>query len=98
MKTIEEKIKIMTAYKNGAEIEANEGYGWESFNNGVYPSWNWRDLDYRIKEQKKTVTIEEWLIEHINEEHRIVETSNIELYVRTGCKKVKMLSSYEVEI
>ena len=97
MKTIEEKIKIMTAYKNGAEIEANEGYGWESFNNGIFPSWNWRDCDYRIKEQKKTVTIEKWLLER-DGDITAVEGNEDSLTSWNGWKKVKLLNSYEVEI
>lgn len=54
MKTIEEMIEVMTAFKNGAKIEClNYNFknnDWQTVDN---PSWNWDIVDFRIKEQKK---------------------------------------------
>ena len=49
MKTIDEMIAVMTAYKNGQQIEyivrRNLNDVWEiTFS----PKWNWGDFDYRI--------------------------------------------------
>lgn len=43
MKTIEEQIEIMTAYKNGAEIE--EHYKMLEWISVDVPDWNWQYND-----------------------------------------------------
>ena len=103
MKTIDEMIAVMTAYKNGAEIEV-ERTDKNDWTLNTFPSWNWKDYNYRIKEQKKTVTIEKWLIksetiDSIKDYYFVCETSNIDGYLENiECEKVKLLGSYEVEI
>ena len=64
--------------------------------------------DWEIYEEpklKKTVTIEKWLLEGkvLTQKERylhIVETSNIDRYIKTWAdyKKVKLLDTYEVEL
>lgn len=52
MKTTKEMIEVMTAYKNGAEIECCNQFGvWQAYDEGVSPTWNWSNCDYRIKEK-----------------------------------------------
>ncbi len=89
-------IKIMTHYLNGGKIEIkskNSNDWYELFT----PSWYWDTFDYRIKEQKQKVTIEKWLIKDVNSnEHRIIESSNVDKYKRY--EKVKLIESYEVEL
>lgn len=103
MKTIEEQIAVMQHFANGGEVEyynRNEDI-WQLKDMG---NFNWKSVDYRIKEQKQTVNIERWLLS-CNETDKhynlIVETSNIENYIfdwSNAYKKVKLLDSYEVEI
>ena len=45
---IEDKIKIMTAYTQGDDIEVMIA-GKDIWDNVDVPTWNWRDNDYRIK-------------------------------------------------
>ena len=94
IKTIQEQIEVMQHYANGGNIEIFTNEKWVD---AVSPGWNWNHCDYRIKEQKKTITIEKWLIE-VNGEYRVVETSNIESYTDKNIKVVKLLDSYEIQI
>lgn len=95
MKTIEEMIKVMEHFKNGGEIEfSSDNNNWHNLEE---PQWNWSDYDYRIKEQKKTVTIEKWLLER-DGDITAVEGNEDSLTSWNGWKKVKLLNSYEVEI
>lgn len=102
MKTIEEQIAIMRHFANGGVIERYNTVidNWEEFS--PY-SFNWSDYDYRIKEQKKTATIEKWLIQKTiyagNECLEIIE-GNKTLFDSYYDKsvKVKLLETYEVEI
>ena len=49
MKTIDEMIAVMTAYKNGAKIEsAHTDCGPDEWEDTPKPFWNWFDCDYRI--------------------------------------------------
>ena len=95
MKTIDEMIAVMTAYKNGAEIEmkiSNFGDLWQLV---LQPSWSWNDTDYRIKEQKKTITIEKVLFENGS----IAEgTSEYIKSISKFSKNIKLLETYEVEL
>ena len=45
MTTTAEKIKVMQAFEDGAEIEWHNGSQWVS---REAPEWNWCDCDYRI--------------------------------------------------
>ncbi len=53
MKTLEEKIKIMSAALAGAKIETVE-VGKENWS-VAHPFWNWIRFDYRIKPENKQV-------------------------------------------
>ena len=54
MKTIKEKIAVMEAFDNGAEIEFNViGQITWAIPCGGLPNWNWADYDYRVKETPK---------------------------------------------
>lgn len=95
-KDLKEQIEIMTHYINGGDVEYNirESNIWRRAST---PIWDWDTFDYRIKEQKQKVTIEKWLIKDVNSnEHRIIESSNVDEYKRY--EKVKLIESYEVEL
>ena len=97
-KTIQEQIEVMQHFANGGEVEYYENKKW--FKVSV-PTWDWYNYDYRIKEQKKTITIEKWLLKTYSEaRYDIAETSNITDYVMSciGWEKVKLLETYEVEL
>ena len=102
MKTIEEQIEIMQHFANGGEIE----YIHKTLKDDIYElcskgNWNfdWQKYDYRIKEQKKTVTIEKWLVKDREGFYYVDEINDIDKYLNgLSSTKVKMLSSYEVEI
>ena len=100
VKTIQEQIEVMQHFANGGKIEtkAFHNIDWIGVDN---PSWDWYIQDYRIKEQKKTITIEKWLLKSYSEaRYDIAETSNITDYVMSciGWKQVKLLETYEVEL
>ena len=63
MKTIEEKIAVMQAFKDGKEIEVYNiaKKGWFETND---PAWNWSITDYRVKEESQYIpfTFEDWEI------------------------------------
>ena len=97
-KTIQEQIEIMKHYeKFNDEIEQV----YISSSSTVSEKWklkssfpfDWHNYDYRIKEQKKTITIEKWLCKNGDNSYYTVETNDI-----SGYEKVKLLDSYEVEI
>ncbi len=53
MKTTEEKIAVMHHYANGGRVECTTNFS----NDGPWrdvaePIWNWKEWDYRIKEEK----------------------------------------------
>lgn len=50
MKTIEEMIAVMTAYKEGKTIEIRKGTSWEEVK---VPAWNWVNYKYRVKPEPK---------------------------------------------
>lgn len=52
MKTIEEKIAVMQAFKEGKKIECKRVDRDDSWDEGI-PSWNWYDFDYRVKVEPK---------------------------------------------
>jgi len=52
MKTLEEKIKVMSASLAGAKIEVSDMGAWHPVDS---PTWNWCDFDYRIKPENKQV-------------------------------------------
>lgn len=97
-KTLQEQIEVMQHFANCGDIEIFTNEIWVDT---IRPGWNWNHCDYRIKEQKKTITIEKWLLKTYSEErYDIAETSNITDYVMgcIGWEKVKLLETYEVEL
>lgn len=100
-KTLQEKIEIMTHYLNGGEVEIKcNDNSWDIMD---IPSWNWYSNDYRIKEQKKTITIEKWLCEYTNCEllegsKRFFILEKVVPFEFGNGKKVKLLETYEVEL
>ena len=99
MKTVYEQIEIMQYFADDDGIVERTELGkdnWRICNNEVF---NWEIYDYRKKEQKKTITIERWLIKN-GERFDVGETSSIKDYMEScvGWEKVKLLDSYEVEL
>lgn len=94
MKTIQEQIKVMQHFDNGGNIEfkLKNSTVWSDIEE---VNWNWYDCDYRIKEQKKTITIEKWLVQFDDNEYRIMHSFDIE---KITVSKIKLLETYEVEI
>ena len=93
---LKEMIKVMQHYENGGEIECStKGEdSWKTFPNYV---WDWYTMNYRIKEQKRKVTIEKWLCSDNQGGLVAIETTNIEEYTYIT-KKLKLIESYEVEL
>ena len=104
IKTIQEQIEIMQHYaKFNDEVEQL----YISSSSAVSEKWqlkspfpfDWYNFDYRIKEQKKTITIEKWLVTTDFSYNFTVETDDIErLCTREELIKVKRLDYYEVEL
>lgn len=97
-KTIQEQIEVMQHYANGGEVEFKHLQGnkeeWQLKTN-ITIGFDWSDKDYRIKEQKKTITIEKWLCTNEIGDYFTVEIGKN----NTGeCKKVKLIEAYEVEL
>ena len=99
MKTIQEKIEIMVHFMNGGEVEyKNELYN--DWNIATTPTWDWVSTDFRIKEYKKTITIEKWLMKDGNKQSFFItegDKSFFENYY-TSNEKIKLLDTYEVEL
>lgn len=101
MKTIQEQIAVMQHFANGGEVEIIERNVkmpdaiWVKVN---YPCWNWDRYDFRIKNQKKTVTIEKWLVEQDGE----ITTVEVNEYGLSSAwsswTKLKLLDRYEVKL
>lgn len=101
-KTIQEQIEVMQHYANGGEVEFKHLQGnkeeWQLKTN-ITIGFDWSDKDYRIKEQKKTIIIEKWLVFLPDEdEYKVIETSNIKSYEATLYKVIKLLDAYKVEL
>jgi hypothetical protein len=102
-KSLKEQIEVMTHYMNGGKVQCKEYEEYVDFAKGVSPTWNWREYDYRIVEEKKTITIEKWLCKDLSRDYSIViETDNIDEllkfnYSESMCKD-KLLETYEVEL
>jgi hypothetical protein len=95
MKTIEEQIKVMQHFANGGLIEfADSGKSyWTSVKE---PVWDWVCFDYRIKEEKKTITIEKWLCK--NSLGFAVIDCDEKYLSSVGWEKIKLIETYEVEL
>ena len=100
-KTIQEQIEVMQHFANGGKIET------KAFHNsdwiGVdFPKWDWSIQDYRIKEQRKTITIEKWLCEYkvfeeLEGSKRFFIIEKVFPFEVDG-KKIKLLDTYEVQL
>lgn len=106
MKTLEEQIKVMQHYANGGEVEINiikdNNNEWYIKTNKDLP-FNWADKDYRIKEEKKTVTIEKWLCEYdkcemLKGSKRFTIIEKAVPFEIGGMKQIKLIETYEVEL
>lgn len=97
MKTIQEQIEVMQYYANGGDVEILSNDNWVD---AISPGWNWNHCDYRIKEQKKTITIEKWLYQLDKENDCIIVegTPYLHLLRYSQYKKLKLLKTYEVEL
>lgn len=99
MKTIQEQIEVMRHFANGGEIEYFDKK-WEKWTIASTPNFNWAKTDYRIKEQKKTITIEKWLMKAGDKQSFFIaqgDKSYLESY-HSQLEKVILLETYEVEI
>ena len=97
MKTIEEMIEVMQHYANGGEVEIFSNDKWVD---AIKPGWNWYRSDYRIKEQKKAVIIEKWLMKAGDRKSFFIadgDKSYLENY-NSHVEKVRLLETYEVEL
>lgn len=101
MKTTKQMIEVMKAFEDGKEIECSvkEQNRWTINTN---PVWNWREFDYRIREEpKKMKTVYEWMLcdrdlwfiaNQLQTEQEAKENySNYKEYKKTG-------RSWEVEV
>ena len=73
----EDMIRVMQGYNKGQDVEFksknSNSTEWSIIKS---PTWNWEDFDYQIKEPKRKVTVEKWLLQStIANEYRIFETS-----------------------
>lgn len=101
---LKEMIKVMQHYDNGGDVvyrSKDDTFGASQNKKDGNLSWNWEFMDYRIKEQKPKVTIEKWLLKHIDSgEHFIMESSDVDLTFKYSPKwrKLKLIETYEVEL
>ncbi len=101
-KTIQEQIEVMQHFANGGQIECKAS-GKKEFVSITVPYWNWDHVDYRIKEQKKTITIEKWLCEYnrcekLEGSERFFILEKVVPFEFGNGKKIKLLNTYEVEL
>jgi len=101
-KTIQEQIEVMQHFANGGEVEV-KGLGGNTFILDKNPIWDFNCNDYRIKEQKKTITIEKWLCEYnrcekLEGSKRFFILEKVVPFEFGNGKKVKLLDTYEVEL
>lgn len=98
-KTIQEQIEVMQHYANGGEVEYFDKK-WKEWTIASTPNFNWAKIDYRIKEQKKTITIEKWLMKTGDRKSFFIvegDKSYLENY-NSQAEKVRLLEAYEVEV
>lgn len=97
-KTLKEQIEVMQHYVNGGMIEIYSK-GTNTWNLVSNPSFDWANSDYRIKEQKKTITIEKWLISYEDNVYQIL-LGNEKFFKKNihPQSKIKLLETYEVEL
>jgi hypothetical protein len=98
MKTLKEQIEIMTHFMNGGRVESIAVNGiFKSWEVEEKPSFSWGNFDYRIiKEEKKTITIEKWLLKEINGCYSVLQVSPE--IAKGDSSFIKLLETYEVEL
>lgn len=89
-------IKVMQHYADGGDIEYLKKGSTKDWRKSYGPCWDWDTFDYRIKETKQKVTIEEWLCRDSGGDLAVIVTSNIDKYIHHN--KVKLLGTYEIEL
>ena len=99
-KDLNKKIQVMTHYLNGGEVEFSfidemDKCVWSDCKN---PQWNWVVSDYRIKEQKKKVVIEKWLMQGDTGCYFVLEGSISYFEGYQNITKIRLLETYEVEL
>ena len=99
MKTIQEQMEVMQHFANGGEVETTDfdSIYWVEVKS---PQWDWFNQDYRIKEQKKNITIEKWLMKAGDRKSFFIangDKSYLENY-HSQVEKVRLLETYEVEL
>lgn len=94
MKTTKEMIEVMEWFDKGGDIEFTIRKR-DNWNIVKTPVWNWNEYDYRIKEKKKTITMEKWLMIR-GDEYYICNTNKVDNYALST--PVKLLDTYEIEI
>ena len=94
MKTTKEMIEVMEHFDKGGEVERVEK-GYDDWVIADNPRWNWFDYEYRIKQQKQTITMEKWLMKR-SDEYYVLTTNKISNYSLST--PVKLLETYEIEI
>lgn len=100
MKSLKEQIEVMTHFMNGGEVECCDNNNWLIKDSNVF---NWYDFDYRIKEEKKTVTIEKWLCKDLELNYYIViQSDKIDEVLKYNSSesicKDKLIETYKVEL
>lgn len=97
-KTIQEQIEVMQHFANYGMIEiySTRTNTWNLISN---PIFDWKQYDYRIKEQKETTTIEKWLVSYEDGLYQILY-GNKEFFNKSihPQAKIKLLDTYEVEL
>lgn len=99
MKAIEEQIEIIKHFGDGGEVEIFTNGKWNLVINRDFANWNFGQYDFRIAEQKKTVTIEKWLISYDDGIYQIL-LGNENFFKKSihPQAKIKLLETYEVEL
>lgn len=99
---IRNKIQVMEAFERGDEIEHRYRLN-DMWFKSRFPSWNWREFEYRIKPKpKQVIVLETWLVYDIlSNSYAVAEESNIEGYIKDDrgyLSKIKLLSTRKVEL
>ena len=103
MTTLDEKIKVMQAYKDGKQIEGkrNEASIWLPCK---IPCWDWYTYDFRIKkEPKKIVKLYQVLLKYVTDYHISLkffktEQEAIYHYDGSGFIVIKLLPHTMIEV
>ena len=95
---LKEMIKVMQHYEDGGKVQyTSKNGGGNHWATVTSPTWDWARLSYRILEPKQKITIEKWLMQNTTDKiYSIIESSDVNKY--TNYEKVKLITSYEVEL